>query len=180
MPHIALNNDQSGIVSLFIYNPGTSPALNNLAHELLRGPSPLAEYERELIAAYVSHLNNCNFCFHSHAAAADALYGNNCLTLQPAQIPEREEISTKMKSLLGVAAKVQQSGRAVTDKEINAAKDAGATDKEIHDTVLIAAAFCMFNRYVDGLSTVSSPHKADYTEMGEMLATRGYAQLEFV
>ena len=174
MPHIAINNNQPGIVSLFVYNPETSPVLNNLAQVLLRGPSPLQEYERELIAAHVSHLNNCNFCFHSHAAATDALFGDTSLTADPANIPNLNEVSPKMKSLLTIAGKVQQSGRAVTDKEIRIAKEHGATDKEIHDTVLIAAAFCMFNRYVDGLNTVSSPKKEDYKEMGKMLATRGY------
>ena len=180
MPHIKLNNDQPGIVSLFVYNPGTSPALNNLAQVILRGPSTLKEYERELIATYVSFLNNCNFCFHSHAAATNAFFGDERLTENPANIPNLDEISPKMKSLLQVAGKVQQGGQSVTVHEIKLAKESGATDKEIHDTVLIAAAFCMFNRYVDGLDTMSSTKKEDYTEMGKMLATRGYVQAELV
>ena len=97
MPHIAINNDQPGIVSLFIYNPDTSPALNNLAQVLLRGPSPLKEYERELIAAYVSYRNNCNFCFHSHAAAVDALFGDIRLTADPTILLDSKEISVKMR-----------------------------------------------------------------------------------
>lgn len=179
MPHIAINNDQPGIVSLFVYNPQTAPALNNLAQVLLRGDSPLKEYERELIAAYVSHLNDCNFCFNSHAAATDALFGDTVLTADIKNVFKKEGVSDKMKALLKVAAKVQQSGRAVSADDIRQAKVEGASDKEIHDTVLIAAAFCMYNRYVDGLNTVSSTNKADYTETGKMLATQGYMQEEF-
>ena len=179
MPHITINNDQPGIVSLFVYNPQTAPALNNLAQVLLRGDSTLKEYERELIAAYVSHLNNCNFCFNSHAAATDALFGDTVLTLDIKNVFDKEDVSDKMKALLKVAAKVQQSGRAVLTEDILHAKEQGNSDKEIHDTVLIAAAFCMFNRYVDGLGTVSSVNKADYTEMGKMLATRGYMHEDF-
>jgi uncharacterized peroxidase-related enzyme len=174
MSHIDLKNNLPGILSLFEYNPETAPALNNLAQVLLRGPSPLKEYERELIASYVSHLNNCNFCFRSHAAATDALFGDDRLTSDPDSLLHMQELSAKMKSLLIIAARVQKSGLAVTENEVNEAKNAGATDKEIHDTVLIAAAFCMYNRYVDGLCTVSSEHKQDYKEIGEMLAEKGY------
>ncbi len=179
MPHIEINNDQPGIVSLFVYNPSTSPALNQLAQLLLRGESSMKEYERELIASYVSYLNGCNFCFNSHAAATDALYGNELLTSEIGNVLHNDLVSQKMKSLLRVAAKVQQNGKAVTAEDIQSAKTEGATDKEIHDAVLIAAAFCMYNRYVDGLNTVSSVRRDDYKEMGQMLASRGYVQEEF-
>ncbi len=175
MPHIQINNDQPGIVSLFIYNPETADALNNLAQILLRGNSTLKEYERELIASYVSYLNDCNFCFHSHAATVNALFGNDQLINQIKDV-DNADISDKLKSLLKIAGKVQQNGKLVSEREIEIAKKLGANDKEIHDTVLIAAAFCMYNRYVDGLATVSSPNKEDYVQIGEMLATKGYLQ----
>ncbi|HEY0058364.1 MAG TPA: carboxymuconolactone decarboxylase [Flavisolibacter sp.] len=179
MPHINLNNDQPGILSLFAYNPATAGVLNDVAQVLLRGSSSLEEYERELIASYVSHLNKCNFCFHSHAAATDALFGDARLTADPARMEELGELRPKLRSLLAVAAKVQQSGLAVTSDDISQAKLAGASDKEIHDTVLIAAAFCMYNRYVDGLNTISSQQKKDYVEVGEKLAKEGYRHHEF-
>jgi uncharacterized peroxidase-related enzyme len=174
MPHISIQSNQPGIINLFDFNPSTAAPLNYLAQALLREESSLKEYERELIAAHVSSLNDCNFCYHSHAAAADALMGNDAISGQIKINPDLADVSEKMKCLLKLAGMVQKSGKAVTADAVEIAKQAGATDKEIHDTVLIAAAFSMFNRYVDGLATVSSQNKADYVEIGKMLAERGY------
>ena len=79
--------------------------------------------------------------------------------------------------MLTIAAQVQESGRSVTETSIQNAKDAGATDIEIHDTVLIAALFCLYNRYVDGLAT-ALPEKPEYFDsLAERLAHHGYTRL---
>jgi alkylhydroperoxidase family enzyme len=78
-----------------------------------------------------------------------------------------------MKALLHIAGKVQISGRAVMAADIAAAREQGADDREIHDTVLIAAAFSMFNRYVDGLGSWTPTDPAVYEEMGRRMA-KGY------
>ena len=84
-------------------------------------------------------------------------------------------ISEKLKALLVIADKVRQGGKYVTPEHIAHAKRHGATDKEIHDTVLIAAAFSMYNRYVDGLATWAPDDPAMYRESGKHLAEVGYA-----
>jgi alkylhydroperoxidase/carboxymuconolactone decarboxylase family protein YurZ len=94
--------------------------------------------------------------------------------------PGTAKISGKMKSLLAIAAKVQKDGRKVTPEDIAAARGQGATDKEIHDAVLIAAAFCMFNRYVDGLATWAPDDPAVYDAIGRQRATEGYKTPPFV
>jgi uncharacterized peroxidase-related enzyme len=175
MTYISTTYPQPGIVELLFYKAPSGSALSNLAHTILKGPSPLTSGERELIAAYVSWLNNCEFCYKSHAASADVHLSDGgkttrCLGTDPSTAP----ISEKMKHLLRIAAKVQVSGREVTPELVAAAKDAGATDEEIHDTVLVAAAFCMYNRYVDGLNTLLPESDADYAGMGRRLATVGY------
>ncbi len=125
---------------------------------MLRGESTLTSGERELIAAYVSHQNNCLFCHSSHGAAAAHHLGKDyALVDQVKNDYQSAAITNKLKALLGVAGKVQKGGRHVTPEDIEAARKEGATDVEIHDTVLIAAAFCMFNRYVDGLNTGHPP-----------------------
>lgn len=164
-----------GILELLFYKKATGSALSNLAQTLLHGPSTLTSGERELIAAHVSRLNDCECCCDSHSAAANAHFQDNgqtirCLLESPDQLP----VSDKMKSLIGLAGKVQQSGKAVTEAIIGKAKIAGATDEEIHDTILIAAAFCMFNRYVDGMGTRVPSDKQDYKKMGERMAKKGY------
>lgn len=175
MAHINLNNSLPGISGLLRHYPDTAKPLLLLAETLLRSPHPLSSGERELIAAYVSHRNNCNFCHQSHAAAATAHLKDNYKAVdQVIKNIETADISLKMKALLNIAAKVQQNGKNVSEEDITNARHTGATDDEVHITVLIAAAFSMYNRYVDGLSTWSPTERAAYAETGKRLAEVGY------
>ena len=174
MAHIALPPDLPGITAGFAYRPATAKPLRELAEVLLRGPNTLTSGEREMIAAYVSAGNACDFCHASHrAAAANHLDGNYALVAVSAD-PATAPVTDKIKALLNIAGKVRESGRNVTEAVVGAARDAGATDAEIHDTVLIAAAFCMFNRYVDGLATWTPTDETMYDEMGRRMAKDGY------
>lgn len=175
MAHIDLKNENPGIVGLFHFRPDTAKPLCELAETLLRGPSPLSSGEREMIASYVSYQNNCHFCHTSHgASAAHHFDGDLSLIDDIKKDFERTDISPKLRALLDIAKKVQKSGREVGEENILNAKEAGADDREIHDTVLIAAAFCMYNRYVDGLSTWAPEENEAYDEMGKMMAHEGY------
>ena len=175
MPHIALNSDEPGIRGLLRYRPETAAPLSELAEVLLRGPGTLTRGERELIAAYVSALNDCRYCASSHSASAAAqLPGGMAVVEQVHAAPDAAPVSAKLKALLGLAAAVRDSGHAVTSGHIERARAAGATDLEIHDTVLIAAMLCMFNRYVDGLGTVAPEDPAAYAAGARRLVTHGY------
>src|SRR5208283_886414 len=121
--------------------------------------------------------NDCYYCQHSHgAAAAEHLGGNYELIDQIKRDFISAPVSDKLKALLAIAGKVQKGGKNVTAEDVERAKKQGASDKEIHDTVLIAAAFCMFNRYVDGLATWQPREREAYREMGEQLAHQGYTR----
>jgi uncharacterized peroxidase-related enzyme len=175
MPHIALDSSQPGIRGLLQYRPETGRPISDLADVLLRGPSSLTRGERELIGAYVSTLNDCRYCSSSHAATAAAqLPGGMELVGQVCADPAAAPVSAKVKTLLAVAAAVQRSGHDVTEAQVTAARQAGATDLEIHDTVLIAAMFAMFNRYVDGLATVVPDDPAVYAAGAQRLVRDGY------
>ncbi|MET9338985.1 peroxidase-related enzyme [Nonomuraea sp. NPDC003804] len=175
MPHIHLNTDLPGILSLFAFRPETARPLSELAEVLLRGPSTLTRGERELIAAYVSALNDCQFCTSSHAAFAAAQLPEGMALIDHVRAdPATAPISAKLRALLAVASAVQRGGRQVQTIQIEAAREAGASDVEIHDTVLIAAAFCMFNRYVDGLATVTPDDPAAYEQSAARIVTDGY------
>lgn len=174
MAHIKTDNNYPGILELLWYKPSTGSKLSAFAHELLLGKSGLSSGERETIAAYTSSLNVCEFCCESHNAAAVGHLNKN-IEAEAYSTPEFMNSQTpKMQALLKIAAKTQQGGKHVSSVEIDAAKKAGATDEDIHDAVLIAAAFCMFNRYVDGLATTPPVNKSDYKEMGKRLSTKGY------
>jgi uncharacterized peroxidase-related enzyme len=149
--------------------------LNELAEILLRGPSPLSPGERELIATYVSSRNDCFFCQTIHGAVAAYHFGGNeQLVLDVKESAEGAPISDKLKALLAIAGAVQRGGKNVQPSDIERARRLGATDLEIHDTVLIAAAFCMYNRYVDGLATFTPTEPEDYLESGQMIVDLGY------
>lgn len=177
MPHIALPDGFPGITGGFAFRPETARPMRELADILLRGPSPLSSGEREMIATFVSSRNDCDFCQLSHrAAAAHHLEGNYELVDAVKRDPETAPVSPKLKALLAIAAKVQQDGKLVTSLDVERARATGATDVEIHDTVLIAAAFSMFNRYVDGLATVTPQDPAAYDAMGRRMAMEGYVR----
>jgi len=176
MPHINLPQEFPGIRSLFMYRPETAAPLNALVQTMLHNPHPtLSAGERELIATYVSRLNTCKYCCNIHGAIAQHHLGNNAEIVQQVLAdPETAPISDKMKALLKIAAKVQSGGKNVTADDVAFAREEGATDIEIHDAVLIAAAFCMYNRYVDGLATWQPDDENIYDQMGEQRAREGY------
>ncbi len=175
MPHISLPEGLPGIRGAMAFRPETAKPLNELVEVLLRGPNTLSPAERELIATYVSYLNDCYYCQMSHGAIAAAhLNGDEDLVKRVKADFQHANISEKLKALLIIAARVQKGGKNVTADDIAHARSLGATDLEIHDTVLIAAAFCMYNRYVDGLGTMQPRDEASYRERGKMVARDGY------
>ncbi len=176
MAHIKLNNEElPGIIGLLDYRQETALPLSELAEVLLRGDSTLSSGEREIIASSVSYWNNCHFCHASHGASAVAHLKTDLTLIEEIENGfQNREISPKMRTLLNIAHKVQMGGKNVKEDDISRARKEGATDREIHDTVLIAAAFCMYNRYVDGLNTWSPEPLEAYKENGEMLAHEGY------
>ena len=174
MPHIDLPKELPGISSGFAFRPETAKPMRELAHILLHEPNSLDPGERELIATYVSSLNDCYFCQTSHGAAAACHLGGSIIVKQVKTDFTQAPISEKLKRLLVIAGKVQRDGKQVTTEDVEAARELGATDMEIHDTVLIAAAFCMYNRYVDGLATWQPKEESMYEQMGKHLASEGY------
>ena len=162
--------------ALLAFRPEVAPALGVFTDILMHARNSLSQAEREIIAARVSHLNECTFCRESHAAIAVChLNGRDGLVASAVADPERAPIPAKLRALLALAERVQQGGRAVRDEDVARARAEGATDLEIHDTVLIAAAFCMFNRYVDGLAAWTPTDPEVYRQRAHLTAANGYA-----
>lgn len=176
MAHIPVQEGLPGIRALLAFRPETAAPLGALADALLHAPGTLPPGERELIAAYVSALNDCTFCHTSHAAiAACQLADGDAVVNAVVRDRESAPIPEKLKALLALAQRVQQGGRCVRPEDIARARKNGATDVEIHDTVLIAAAFCMYNRYVDGLDAPTPTDPASYRARAQMVADHGYS-----
>jgi uncharacterized peroxidase-related enzyme len=175
MPHIDLHNHTPGIRGLLQFRPETGRPVIELVEVLLRGQSTLSRGERELIAAYVSSRNQCRFCAWSHGAfAAAQLPGGMELVEQVRDDLDGAPVPAKLAALLRIAEKVRRDGREVTSRDVAEARAAGASELEIHDTVLIAATFCMLNRYVDGLAAVTPDDPEAYAKMAERIVARGY------
>ena len=178
MAHIKLQDGLPGIRGLLVYSPETAKPMGALAQILLRDDNSLTIAEREMIGTYVSSENDCHYCQHCHGSTTAQLLGGSkedyALIDQIKCNFEAAPISEKMKALLAIAGKVQKGGKNVTTADVERARKQGATDKEIHDTVLIAASFCMFNRYVDGLATWQPRDEEMYLEIGKQTAAQGY------
>jgi uncharacterized peroxidase-related enzyme len=183
MAHISLKDGLPGIRGPMTFSPETTKPLAELAQVLLAGPNSLTPAEREMIATYVSSQNDCFYCQSCHGStAAQHLGGKDAdydFIAQMKRDFESTNLSSKMKSLLNIAGKVQQGGKNVTLSDVERARREGASDKEIHDTVLIAAAFCMFNRYVDGLGTWQPNDPEIYREIGQQTSTQGYVKRDY-
>ncbi len=176
MAHINLPPDLPGIRGPMAFRPETARPLNELVDVLLRGPHTLSAGERELIATYVSSQNDCRYCQTIHGAiAAHHLNHDEALVVNVKNDFEHASISDKLKALLVIAGKTAEGGKNVTAADVALARERGATDLEIHDTVLIAAVFCMCNRYVDGLATWAPDDPAFYRQRAALVAEHGYA-----
>lgn len=175
MPHIDVDKNLPGIRALMAFRPETAVPMGELANVLLRDDEGLSMAERELIAAHVSYLNDCFYCHQSHGAiACEYLDGNKDLVEQVKEDYQSAPVSDKLKALLSIAGSVQKGGKYVTPEQVERARNLGATDRDIHDTVLIAAAFCMFNCYVDGLAATTPTDLSTYPPRAKQVATNGY------
>ncbi|HLT51947.1 MAG TPA: peroxidase-related enzyme [Arenibacter sp.] len=176
MAHIKINETLPGIRGLMDFRPETAKPMNDLAEILLRGDNTLSRGDRELIATYVSYLNGCFFCQNAHGGIAQHYLQCDLNFIDGIKENYKtSDIPDKLKALLEIAASVQKGGKNVTGEEVGQARKFGATEMEIHDTVLISAAFCMFNRYVDGLGTSAPLDRNFYVERGKQRAEEGYA-----
>ncbi len=177
MPHIELEAHLPGITGLLEYRKDTGEPIRVLTQIILRGPSTLTEAERELLATVVSHGNECRFCTTAHAATVDLLLGESETSERVKADIATAPVSEKMKALLTIAALTGKSGRLVTPEVIAKAKAEGATDLEIHDTVLIAALFSLYNRYVDGMATAMPEDNSYFNVLADRLVNHGYSRL---
>jgi uncharacterized peroxidase-related enzyme len=181
MPYIDVDENLPGIRSLLAFSPETAEPLGALAEILLRDTTGLSPADREIIATHVSYLNDCFYCHHSHGEIAVCYLNGDRKLVDAVRMNYKEApISDKLKSLLQIAGKVQKSGKAVQQEDIDNARKQGATDRDIHDTVLIAAAFCLFNRYVDGLASVAPQDMSSYPLRARQIVENGYGNHIFL
>ncbi|HYM84167.1 MAG TPA: carboxymuconolactone decarboxylase family protein [Candidatus Dormibacteraeota bacterium] len=179
--------DVPGILAAIRLTPGLGLHLRGLADELLVNDFPgatLRRPERELLATAVSAANDCFYCMDSHGAFASALAERTAPELLPlvesVKLGASDGFDPKMRALLHVARTVRADGRALTEADVTAALDAGATDADVQLAVLIAAAFSMYNRMVEGFRAKTPPSPEAYRSRAEEIAEHGYSDQRVV
>ena len=163
--------------------PGLGVHLRGLADEVLVKDFPGAtidRVEREMLATAVSAANDCFFCMDSHGAHATAVMeltgGTDRLPLiDIVKVGSSDGFDPKMRALLHIARTVRGDARDLTAADVAAALDAGATDADVQLAVLIAAAFSMYNRLVDGFRARTAPSPDVYHERAAEIAAHGYS-----
>jgi uncharacterized peroxidase-related enzyme len=175
--------DVPGIGVAMRLTPGLGVHLRGLADEILVHDYPgatLRRHEREMLATAVSAANDCFFCMDSHGAFANALLEKTGETdlvplLDVIKDGSSDGLSDKMCALLHIARTVQRDPRGLAEVDVDAATAAGATDADIQLAILIASAFSMYNRLVDGFRTRTAPTTEAYRERAAEIAENGYS-----
>jgi uncharacterized peroxidase-related enzyme len=182
---------ETGLLQIFQAFPEAARPLLQYHEVLLRGESPFSAAERELIAAYVSALNNCNYCraVHSQTAVALGMSANALATLVgtprcdvrtpqrgvPTRDPANEDVDVRMRPVLDFVRELTLTPAKITASDVDPIYAAGWDDRALHDAVAICALFNLMNRLVNGLG-VEAPEA--YTKMAaQRLAQHGYAEL---
>lgn len=171
-----------GISVAMRLSPGLGVHLRGLADELLVNDFPgatISRAEREMLATATSAANDCFFCMDSHAAHAHAIMErtgdlDRAPLLDQIKIGSSDGLDPRMAALMKISRTVQRAPLELTGADIDAAKAAGATDGDIQLAVLIAAAFSMYNRMVDGFRARTAPVVEVYDERAGEIAEHGY------
>lgn len=177
--------DFPGIISVMMISPELATPLRALADFLLVRPYPhatITRSDRELIATAVSAGNDCFYCMDAHAAFAEALFARQGAEANPSRdltarikLGDLGDLPKKMQHLVHIALEVRESGRKLTAETIAVARDCGATNADVQLAVMISAAFCMYNRMVDGFRARTPSDPVAYVERAGQIAAFGYA-----
>jgi uncharacterized peroxidase-related enzyme len=175
--------DVPGILTAIRLTPQLGVHLRGLADELLVNDFPgatLERAEREMLATAVSAANDCFYCMDSHGAFANALLersgeGDRVPLVDAIKLGGSEGVGEKMRALLHVSRTVRREPRDLTDADVAAAHAAGASDADVQLAVLIAAAFSMYNRMVEGFRAKTMPSADAYRARAAEIAEHGYS-----
>ncbi len=175
--------DVPGILAAIRLTPGLGVHLRGLADELLVHDFPgstLVRAQREMLATAVSAANDCFYCMDSHGAFATALLQSTGAThlvplIDTIKLGSSEGLDPKMQALLHISRTVRRDPRELTAGDVEAALAAGATDADTQLAVLIAAAFSMYNRMVDGFRAQTPPSAEAYRARAGEIAEHGYS-----
>ena len=175
MSYLSHSKDFQGVADAFMRDPKLYAPLLQFIENVMTRDSVLTKAEREIIAAYVSHLNGCDFCLGSHRSTLRSMKVDEKIIQHLEAGPHSVAIDDRLRALLAFAGKLTQTPKDVNEIDIETLSAAGWTDQAIEDAINVVALFAYVNRLVDGIGIRGNQAYFDY--VGEILATQGYAPL---
>ncbi|MGH1342247.1 MAG: carboxymuconolactone decarboxylase family protein [Nannocystales bacterium] len=172
MPFFDFLPAEAHIGHLLFHNVSRFGHFQRFAHDVLRGRSELSTAERELIAAYVSGLNECSFCYGVHRETARKYGVDPDLLESLVDDVERAPVSAKDRALFRYIRKLTLEPAKVVESDARAAFHAGVEQSALHDAVVICGVFSCYNRLLDGHGIGGSPEA--FTDGAGMLYRYGY------
>ena len=171
----AAGGDVWQIWNLLAFDPEAAKHLANLSQAVMTDPGPLSPALRELIAAYTSSLNQCEFCMRAHAAVAGHLYHDEEFVWSVLKDPENSPLNEKEKALLRFVNKVTLNSSAITAADTEGLREAGWEDGEIFSAITVSALFNFYNRWVSssGVHPISMETTRRYAKR---MADHGYVR----
>lgn len=167
--------ESDGVRQALFLNEEAGRLLSGYHQQILRGDSPLTVAERELIAAYVSGLNNCRYCYETHRETAINFEVSGDLIAALVADPEVKAAPERLRPLLRYARKLTLDHTNMQAEDVDAVRDAGWDERALHDLILVASMFNFMNRFVHGHGIEGSPEQ--WKMSGAYLSQRGYADL---
>lgn len=169
----ASGSEYWGIWSLLAFRPKAAQHLARFTQEIMHEEAPISVALRELIAAYTSSLNQCEFCMKAHAAVAAHLYGDEDLVDSAVRNPENAPLPQAEKALLRFIRKVTLTASEVNREDIAALHAAGWDDAAIYYAIAACALFNFYNRFVSANGVVPVSDET-FHRNGARMAEKGY------
>jgi uncharacterized peroxidase-related enzyme len=161
------------IWNLLAFRPKAAQHLARFSHEIMHEDAPISSAMRELIAAYTSSLNRCEFCMKAHAAVAAWLYQDEALVWSVIRDMEGSVLPEPDKAMLRFARKVALDSGAIDASDITTLHSSGWDDASIYYAIAACALFNFYNRFVsaNGVKPVSDEA---FRRFGRRMAEHGY------
>jgi len=174
MSFLSYSRNFQGVGDIFMHDPARYLPFVQLLDNVMSAESELSKAQREMIALYVSRLNDCHYCVDSHSGVLAGLETDADLVHSLAN-RSTEHLDDRLRAVFTFAHKLALEPGSLSEADIDAVRSAGWSDQTIEDTMCVVATFAFLNRLVDGFGIVGSDDH--FQQVGGMVSQQGYQPL---